>query len=147
MARPDHDVEAFLRASRALVAVAVRSLADVDVTLPQYRVLVVLSSASDLTGRQLADRLGVHPSTVTRMIDRLARKRLVRRVPGVADRRETALTLTAGGRRLVATVSGRRRREIAAVLTRMTAADRDAATAALLAFSEAAGEPPIDAVV
>ena len=37
-------VDAFVAASRALVAVAARSLADLsdDITLPQYRALVVL---------------------------------------------------------------------------------------------------------
>ena len=44
---PDKDlIEAFLAASRALVAVAARSLAelDEDITLTQYRTLVVLNS-------------------------------------------------------------------------------------------------------
>ena len=66
-------VDAVLRASRVLVAVAVRSLAavDHDVTLPQYRALVVLASRGPQRPSALAEALAVHPSTITRLCDRL----------------------------------------------------------------------------
>ena len=69
----DEVVDAVLRASRVLVAVAVRSLAEVDddVTLPQYRALVVLASRGPQRPTELADALAVHPSTITRLCDRL----------------------------------------------------------------------------
>jgi DNA-binding MarR family transcriptional regulator len=135
-------VDAYLRASRALVAVAARSLADVDqVTLPQYRALVVLSRPEPCTPSELAEALGVHPSTVTRLCDRLVAKRLVRRVAGVADRRETTVALTAAGRRLLARVTEIRRRDLEAVVARMRPADARAAVVALEAFADAAGEP------
>jgi DNA-binding MarR family transcriptional regulator len=139
----DAAVDAFLRASRALVAVAARSLADVEqVTLPQYRALVVLSRPSPCTPSDLAEALGVHPSTVTRLCDRLVGKGLVRRVAGVADRRETTVALTAAGRRLIARVTDIRRRDIEAVVARMKPADARRAVAVLAAFADAAGEPP-----
>ena len=52
-----------LRASRVLVAVAVRSLAavDHDVTLPQYRALVVLASRGPQRPTELADALARPP--------------------------------------------------------------------------------------
>ena len=137
--------DALLQVSRALVGVAARSLADVDdVTLPQFRALVVLTRPTRVTVSDLADALDIHPSTATRMCDRLVRKRLIRRQPGVAaDRRETSLTLTASGRRLVDRVTTRRRRDIAAIVESMTPEDRALAVAGLRAFAFAAGEFPV----
>src|SRR4029077_10764902 len=65
--------DAVLRASRVLVSVAARSLAGVDhdVPLPQYRALVVLASRGPQRPTELAEALAVHPSTVTRLCDRL----------------------------------------------------------------------------
>lgn len=139
----DEVVDAVLASSRALVAVAARSLATVadDVTLAQYRVLVELASRGPQRVADLATVLGVDRSTATRMIDRLARKRLVtrRRVP--SDRRAVRVSLSAEGRSLIAGVSRRRRAEIARILQRMPR-DTRAVLEALQAFASAAGEVP-----
>jgi DNA-binding MarR family transcriptional regulator len=136
--------QALLDASRALVAVAARSLADVDVTLPQFRALVVLTRPVGVTVGDLAQSLDVHPTTATRLCDRLERKQLIRRRPGVGvDRRETTVVLTARGRRLVDRVTDRRRRDLAVIAAAMTAADRQAAVRALTSFASAAGELPV----
>ncbi len=141
----DATTEALLKASRALVAVAARSLAGVDeVTLPQFRALVVLTRPAAVTVGELAEALDVHPSTATRLCDRLVRKRLVRRYPGVsADRRETTLSLTAQGRRLVGRVTDRRRRDLAAIVASIAPEDRGRAINGLSAFAQAAGELPV----
>src|SRR5712691_11894302 len=122
----DETTDALLNASRALVAVAARSLADIeDITLPQFRALVVLTQPTPATVGDLAEALDIHPSTATRLCDRLERKRLVRRHPGVApDRRETTVSLTAQGRRLVGRVTSRRRRDLAAIASAMAPGDR-----------------------
>ena len=136
--------EALLIASRALVAVAARSLADVnDITLPQFRALVVLTRPTSVTVRDLAVALDSHPSTATRLCDRLVRKGLVRRRPGISpDRRETALGLTAKGRRLVERVTERRRRDLSAIASSMSVDDRRHAIRGLASFAIAAGELP-----
>jgi len=137
--------DALLTASRALVAVAARSLAVVDdVTLPQFRALVVLMRPTAVTVGDLAEALDVHPSTATRLCDRLERKRLIRRRPGAAaDRRETTVGLTAQGRRLVTRVTDRRRRDIAAIAAAMSSEDRAVAIKGLTSFANAAGELPV----
>ena len=126
------------------MAVAARSLADVDdVTLPQFRALVVLTRPTTVTVGDLAEALDIHPSTATRLCDRLERKRLVRRHPGVSpDRRETTVSLTAKGRRLVGRVTGPRRRDLAAIAAAMAPEDRRHAISGLTAFAQAAGELP-----
>jgi DNA-binding MarR family transcriptional regulator len=140
----DEATEALLVASRALVAVAARSLAGVgDITLPQFRALVVLSRPTPATVGDLAEALDIHPSTATRLCDRLERKRLIKRHPGVPpDRRETTVSLTAQGRRLVGRVTGRRRRDLAGIASVMTPAERAHAISGLRSFARAAGEVP-----
>jgi DNA-binding MarR family transcriptional regulator len=140
----DELVDAVLAASRALVAVAARSLATVadDVTLAQYRVLIELASRGPLRLADLAGALGVDRSTATRMCDRLVRKRLVSRRRVSEDRRGVRVSLSAAGADLVAEVSRRRRVEIATIVGRIPTADQPAVVAALRAFADAAGEVP-----
>jgi DNA-binding MarR family transcriptional regulator len=142
-AAADEVVDAVLRGSRALVAIAARSLADADraVTLPQYRVLVVLASRGPATAGALADALGVHRSTLTRMCDRLVAKRLVTRAESATSRREITISLTARGRALVDSVTERRRHDIARVIERVPVAERTPMVDALHALGDAAGEP------
>ena len=138
----DGAVDALLVASRALVAVAARSLADVDdITLSQYRALIVLRNHPGIAVTDLAEALDVHPSTATRLCDRLVRKHLIRRAQGTQDRRSTELHLAAVGRRLVDRVTERRRRDLAAIVSRLPDDVRARAVEALTAFAEAAGEP------
>jgi DNA-binding MarR family transcriptional regulator len=140
----DDLVDAVLGASRALVAVAARSLADLaeDVTLAQYRALVELAARGAQRPADLASGLGVDPSTATRMCDRLVRKRLVQRRRIRADRRGVRISLTGAGRALVEEVTRRRRVEIAKIVRRMPRTDRDSALRALRVFADAAGEVP-----
>ena len=96
----DSVVDAVLSASRVLVAVAARSLGDVaeEVTLTQFRTLVVLASRGPQSLATLAEAVDVTPSTATRMCDRLVRKGLIARRHERGDRRLIRLTLTRVGR-------------------------------------------------
>ena len=137
-------VEAVLGASRVLVAVAARSLAEVaeEVTLPQYRALIVLASKGPQRVVSLAEALGVTPPTATRMCDRLVRKGLVRRRTPRDDRREVRLSLTAAGRELVTAVTERRRAEIAEILSGISPDDQVAMVELFGRLARAAGEVP-----
>ncbi len=133
--------DALLLASRALVAVAARSLADSDdVTLPQFRALVVLSDRGALRVSQLAAVLDIRTSTATRLCDRLVRKGLVTRTASEQDRRSVDVTLTRAGRRLVERVHARRRRDLAQIVERMPSEAQAQSIAVLEAFARAAGD-------
>ena len=140
---PAEITEALLTASRALVAVAARSLAaaGAEVTLPQDRALVVLAAKGQCRVGDLADALEIHPSTATRLCDRLVEHKLVKRAVDRANRRETAISLSANGRDVVENVTTVRRREIRAIVDRIPEELQRPAIAALRAFSDAAGEP------
>jgi DNA-binding MarR family transcriptional regulator len=137
-------VEAVLRASRALVAVAARSLAasEEQVTLPQYRALVVLANRGPQRVADLAELLDVERSTATRMCDRLEGKGLITRERSREDRRTVELALTDAGRTLVAAVTRKRVRDIRRILARMPEQPRVALVGALESFADAAGEAP-----
>ena len=143
----DAVTDAVLLASRALVAVASRSIAavDDDVTLQQFRALVVLDrEGGRITVGRLAEELQIQPSTTTRLCDRLVAKRLVRRRVDPANRREVNVQLTPLARRVVSEVTERRRAEIAAILAAVPLAERHTIVDALMAFCQAAGEPSHD---
>ena len=143
-AAADELVDTVLAASRALVAVAARSLAAAgdEVTLPQYRALVVLAARGPQGTAELAAELAVNPSTATRMCDRLVRKGLIRRHRQAGDRRSVRITLTAAGRDLVAEVTRRRRAELTRLLAALPAGQHEPVIAAFRAFAAAAGELP-----
>ena len=146
MSNLDASAAAVLTASRALLAVVARSIAPEleRVTVPQFRVLVVLSTAgAPVRNRDLAEALGVHPSTFTRTADRLVAGGWVRRAETPDNRRETLVSLTPAGKRLVDRVTARRRDDIREVLARLGVDERAQVLAAMTAFSHAAGEPDV----
>ena len=137
-------VDAVLTASRVLVAIAARSLAEAGeaVTLTQYRALVILASCGPQSLSALADALAVTPPTASRVCDGLVRKHLVRRRSDPSDRRRVRIALGVAGRRLIDNVTANRRCEIAALLDSISAEDRPALLAALGRLAESAGEVP-----
>jgi DNA-binding MarR family transcriptional regulator len=141
---PDSVVDAVLSASRVLVAVAARSLADIaeEVTLTQYRTLVVLASRGPQNLVGLAEAVGVTPATATRMCDRLVKKKLIVRQSEQDDRRQVRLELTKKGLKLVGAVTNRRRREIEAILSTIAPEEQTVLVQALSQFAAAAGEVP-----
>ncbi len=139
----DEVVSAVLTASRLLMAVSARSLTAVEdaLTLPQFRMLVLLDSRGAMNISRLGEHLDVQPSTAMRMVDRLVSAGMLDREPNPDNRREIFVTLTDTGRRAVREATQRRRAEIARIVDAMPTAQRAGLVEALQAFSEAGGEP------
>ncbi len=140
-------VAAVLTASRVLVGVSARSLSalDDDVTVAQYRALVVLASRGAQSVGALAEALSIHPSTATRLCDRLERKRLIDRHVSAESRREVTVGITDAASELLAGVTNRRRTEIQSIVHAMSDGDRRLLVDAFDALATAAGELPDDA--
>jgi DNA-binding MarR family transcriptional regulator len=136
-------VQALMRASRAFVGLAARSLAgiDGDVTLPQFRALVVLAERGPQRSVDIAEELRVNPSTGSRMCDRLVRKGLIRRLRSTSDRRVVRLRLTPAGQSIVEQVMQRRQEELIRLVAATAELWQPVVTDALTAFARAAGEP------
>lgn len=137
--------ETAIAASRALLGVVARSLAEAleMVTLPQFRVMVILSSGPLRMGA-LAARAHFVPSTFSRSIDRMEASGWVERTGNPGSKREVMVDLTPHGRQLVAHVTDRRRREIAEVLDRLDIDDRRRVAEAFALFADASGESPVE---
>ena len=141
----DAITDALLSASRLLVAISARSIAQVDetITIPQFRTLVILSSRGSINLATLASLLGVQPSATGRMVDRLVSAGLIDRLPHPTSRRELLATLTKRGREIVRRVTEHRRTEIADIVEKMPVTERHGLVRALTAFTAAGGEPDI----
>ncbi len=139
----DEVVTAVLTASRLLVAVSARSLAAVEeaLTLPQFRMLVLLDSRGAMNISRLGEHLDVNPSTAMRMVDRLTAAGMLGREPGLGSRREILIDLTVKGRNAVRETTERRREEIARIVAAMPVSQRTGLVTALQAFTEAGDEP------
>jgi DNA-binding MarR family transcriptional regulator len=137
-------VGALVALSRVLVAETARSLSslDEDVTLPQFRTLVVLVSRGPQRVVDLAQELAVTSSTAVRMCNRLVRKGLVVRQERPDDRRVAWITLTAAGRDLVGEATRRRRELVVELIAELPIARPLAFASVLNAIVEAAGEVP-----
>jgi len=143
--RPSKEhVDALMAASRVLLALSVRSLAEVDevVTLAQLRVLVVLSSQGPANLSSLAEVVGVHASNASRTCDQLVGMGLVDRQAAAVDRRNIVLAVSERGRGVVAAVLNRRRALLTELLAGVSTADREALTPLLHRLVASAGDIP-----
>ena len=134
--------EVLQAATRVLAGVALRSLDALDsaVTLPQFRLLAVLADLGPVPTGQAARTLGLDPSTVTRLADRMVAAGHVTRGTDPQHRGVVTLELTATGRHLVAVSDGWRRQELARIMARLAPRDQEAVTAALGLLVAAAGD-------
>ena len=132
-------VGALLSFSRVITAITTRELGE-DVTLPQFRTLVVLVSRGPQRVVDLAQELTVTSSTAVRMCNRLVSKGLVTREERPEDRRAAWIILTATGRDLVGEVMRRRRDTLAAMIGELSLTRPLAFASTLNALVEAGGE-------
>jgi len=140
--RAPDEVEVLQEATRLLAGVALRSLEALDgaVTLPQYRLLAVLSDLGEVRSARVADALGLEASTVTRLVDRLIAAGHVIRDADPTNRSAVTLRLTPTGEELVTQVVSWRHGELARMLDCLTQSDRRALTRSLERLVAAAAD-------
>jgi len=80
------------------------ALVSADLSLPQYRILGLLTEGSAVSSA-LAERLAVRPPSITAVVDGLVSKGLVKRRHAEDDRRRVTHVLTSKGERLLATAN------------------------------------------
>ena len=71
------------------------------ITVEQWQLLINLNNCDDQLHQQLAENTFKEKSTITRILDGLEIKGLVKRVAGTADRRQKRIRITAKGRTLL----------------------------------------------
>lgn len=89
-----------MRVQQILQATVDESLRPHGLTFARYEALVLLSFSSrgSLPMRMMGDRLQLHPTSITNIVDRLEADGLARRLPHPSDRRTTLVELTEAGR-------------------------------------------------
>ncbi|MFJ4623169.1 MarR family winged helix-turn-helix transcriptional regulator [Streptomyces sp. NPDC088812] len=131
-------------AVESLVACWLAAAEETAPRLPDRQLLALRtvrrSPELNLTG--LAEHLGIGLPTASRLCDRLEAAGLLERTVQPRNRREVQLMLTAYGRRVLADVTDRRVRRLAAVFEGMTTAQRTALEHGLFAFRQANTDTP-----
>ena len=96
-------VTSIMRAQQILLAELDAQLRPHGLTFARYEALVLITFSRDgaLPLRLIGQRLMVHPTSVTNIINRLERHELVVRRPNPRDGRGTLAEITAAGRALV----------------------------------------------
>jgi len=103
-ARPMAAVTSIMRAQQILLARLNDLVAPQGLTFPRYEALMLLSFTrrGALPLGKVGERLQVHRTSVTNIVDKLEADGLVRRVPHEEDRRATLAVITPAGRRAAA---------------------------------------------
>lgn len=101
-----------------------RFFMDVELTMPQFRALVMVRRYGRQTGRELAGRLRVTPGTLVPLVDRLEEQGYLRRVPDHDDRRLTWLELTPKAERLFQRLWGMGAARVAGAIARLLPKER-----------------------
>jgi DNA-binding MarR family transcriptional regulator len=93
-----------MRAQQIVLARVDEALKPYGLTFARYEALVLLtfSRRGSLPLGKMGERLMIHPTSVTNIVDRLERQGLVRRLQHPTDRRTTLCEITEEGRALVA---------------------------------------------
>jgi len=108
-----------------------------ELSAAQYRALAALALRGPRNASVLAEELGVGRPAATKIVDRLARRRLIRRRRHPGDRRQVILEATERGAEIVRSVQSCRRRRLERVLSELEPAARDALRRDLPALLEA----------
>jgi DNA-binding MarR family transcriptional regulator len=93
-------VTSIMRAQQLLLAKLNAALRPHRLTFPRYEALMLLlfSRTGSLPLGKIGERLQVHPTSVTNIIDGLETDGFVRRIPHATDRRATLAEITDAGR-------------------------------------------------
>ena len=99
--RPSQGIGAYIaRARRTIVEAIDRELAPLGISHAQWIVVMLLGDGAACTAAELCKILIYDPGAMTRLLDRLETKGVLRRVRTRDDRRSVRLELTAEGKKL-----------------------------------------------
>ena len=134
-------LESMTVVSRHLFRLMVQCLTELgegnEVSATQYRALASLAQRGPRNASVLSEELGVGRPATTKLVDRLVKRRLIKRGAHPADRRQVILEVTDKGREVVRAVQQCRRRKLRRVLSEIDPDAREALGRDLPALLEA----------
>ncbi|HEY1796959.1 MAG TPA: GNAT family N-acetyltransferase [Stellaceae bacterium] len=151
MTDPDLDrriaaVRRFNRAYTQRIGVLDEGFLDTPFSLTQGRVLYELAEEDGVTAKDIADKLGLDPGYLSRMLRAFQQYGLVESRRGPADGRRKVLSLTPTGHAAFAPLDRNAKAGIARMLAPLSTARQEALTAAMarmIALLDGAAEAPI----
>lgn len=106
--------------------------------MAQLRLLYILHAEGSVPVGFLAERMGVRPSTVTGLMNRLSRQRLIRRRTDPRDRRVVRVELTQAGKEALEEITVAAKAYLTEVFARMDPEEAERVTASFETFADAA---------
>jgi DNA-binding MarR family transcriptional regulator len=83
--------------SRCVVSTQMQEWAQLELTIGQLKVMMILTGHPGMTISQIAESLSIGKPSTSILVDRLVQQSLVHRTEDESDRRRTLVTLTAAG--------------------------------------------------
>ncbi len=114
------------------------TLLQLDLTMAQFKALVVVEGHSGISVCEVGRELGVGESAASLLVDQLVRRGYVGRTSDPADRRRVLLGATAPGQRLLRELRHGRRQSLERWLADLDGDDLEALTRGLRALARAA---------
>lgn len=111
---------------------------EIDVTMPQAKLLYLLGAVGDLHMSELVARLSVSLSTVSGLVDRIVDHGLASRRDDPADRRQVVVGLTPAGHAFIDRFRELNARQMRDLVSVLDDADLDLVRRALAALGRAA---------
>lgn len=124
--------------AREVLLSAVQALGQSDLTLVQFGCLMVLGDGAVRTVGEVGAVLGRSMSATSRLLDQLVKRALVDRTEDPNDRRAKHVTISADGRKFLASLMRQRARAELRLLAHLSADERAAALRGLALLREAA---------
>lgn len=124
------------RTAARLARVVEKALDEVELSMPQYRVLSLLSESS-AAAKVLASQLVVSKPSVTALVDGLVARGLVERRPDPEDRRRVVHELTDEGAKLVTRADEATAARLASLCRLLSRSKQDRAGNGLALWDEA----------
>ena len=140
MSRPNQRaLEAYWKSLAIVDPLRFETWGESHVTLPLLRVLVQLRESPGSSTGEIANHLGVTPSAVTGLVDRLVDLGFVRREAHPHDRRVSCNFLEAAGREVLGQAADKRDGLVGEILQELNKRELEDLVASLELFEEAAG--------
>jgi DNA-binding MarR family transcriptional regulator/GNAT superfamily N-acetyltransferase len=135
------DIRRFNRFYTRLVGVLDEGHLQTPFSLTEGRVLFEIANRETPTATAIAAELGLDAGYLSRLLDRLQRRRLITRTRSARDARHSHIALTAAGRRAFGTLDSKASADIARMLGALDAPDQRRLLEAMTTIGHLLGAP------
>jgi DNA-binding MarR family transcriptional regulator len=123
-----------------------RQASNRGVTRTQWSILAAVAKRGPMGASELAEREGLNPTMLSRMLTKLEQEGLIRRTAAVDDRRAVRVEITGAGTKLHRKIGAERAKLLSERLERIPTSQSDQLLAALPALEALADEMAREAV-